>query len=132
MQEWLEKHKGELDRERTVFLNIDMAGTGTVRWIEKEGLVMSLRYHPTLIELCKEIGDGRGMISRHATDALVPRSAGFPAITITSRNALDYAPHWHQETDTADRIDLDSLERTYAFCGALLERLDESIGPDLA
>lgn len=132
MREWVEKHKGELDRERTVFLNVDMAGTGTVRWIEKEGLVTALRYHPTLIQLCEEIGDGRGMVSRHATDALVPRSAGFPAITITSRNALDYAPHWHQPTDTADRIDLDSLERTYAFCGALLERLDESIGPELA
>ena len=136
MREWLEKHNGDLDRERTVFLNVDMAGTGTVRWIEKEGLVLSLRYHPTLIQLCEEIaeknGTGRGMISRHATDALVPRSAGYPAITITSRNALDYAPHWHQPTDTPDRIDLDSLERTYAFCGELLERLDASIGPDLA
>ena len=132
MREWLEKHKRELDREQTVFLNVDMAGTGTVRWMEKEGLVMALRYHPTLVELCEEIGDGRGMISRQATDALVPRSAGFPAITITSRNALDYAPNWHQPTDTPDRIDLDSLERTYAFCGALLERLDRSIGPELA
>jgi peptidase M28-like protein len=132
MREWLEKHKRDLDRERTIFLNVDMAGNGTVRWIEKEGLVMALRYHPTLVELCEEIGDGRGMVSRHATDALVPRSAGFPAITISARNALDYAPNWHQPTDTPDRIDLDSLERTYAFCGALLERLDESIGPELA
>jgi hypothetical protein len=132
MREWLERHKSELDREQTVFVNVDMAGSGTVRWIEKEGLVMGLRYHPTLIELCEEIGEGRGMVSRHATDALVARSAGFPAITITSRNALDYAPNWHQPTDTPDRVDLDSLERTYAFCGALLERLDESIGPDLA
>jgi len=132
MREWLERHKSELDREQTVFVNVDMAGSGAVRWIEKEGLVMGLRYHPTLIELCEEIGEGRGMVSRHATDALVARSAGFPAITITSRNALDYAPNWHQPTDTPDRVDLDSLERTYAFCGALLERLDESIGPDLA
>lgn len=132
MREWLEKHKRDLDRERTIFLNVDMAGNGTVRWIEKEGLVMALRYHPTLVELCEEIGEGRGMVSRHATDALVPRSAGFPAITISARNALDYAPNWHQPTDTPDRIDLDSLERTYAFCGALLERLDESIGPELA
>ena len=100
--------------------------------MEKEGLVLAMRYHPTLIELCEEIGDGRAMISRQATDALIARSAGFPAITITSRNALDYAPNWHQPTDTPDRIDPDSLEGTYAFCCALLERLDESIGPELA
>jgi hypothetical protein len=132
MREWVRAHRRELDRETTVFLNVDIAGSGTVRWITKEGLVTAMRYHPTLVELCEGIGDGRGMVSRNATDALVARSAGFPAITITSRNALDYAPHWHQPTDTPDRIDLDSLDRTYDFCCALLERLDESIGPELA
>jgi hypothetical protein len=134
MREWMEKHKRELEAETTVFLNVDIAGNGTVRWIEKEGFVMGLRYHPTLIEMCEEVGEdrGRGLVSRNATDALVPRSAGFPAITITARNALDYAPNWHQPTDTPDRIDLESLDRTYDFCCALLERLDESIGPELA
>ena len=135
MREWISKHKRELDRETTVFLNVDMAGTGTVRWMEKEGLVLAMRYHPTLVGLCEEIaeadGDGRGMTSRNTTDALAARSAGFPAITITSRNALDYAPNWHQMTDTPDRVELESLDRTYAFCCSLLERLDESIGPDL-
>ena len=132
MREWMRIHKRELDPERTVFVNVDMAGTGSVRWMEKEGLVLAMRYHPTLIELCEEIGEGRAMISRQATDALIARSAGFPAITITSRNALDYAPNWHQPTDTPNRIDPDSLEGTYVFCCALLERLDESIGPELA
>ena len=132
MREWMRVHKRELDRERTVFVNVDIAGNGTVRWMEKEGLVIAMRYHPTLVQLCEEIGDGRGMASRNATDALVARGAGFPAITITARNALDYAPNWHQPTDTPDRIDPDALERTYDFCCALLERLDESVGPELA
>ena len=83
MREWMSAHKSELDPERTVFLNIDMAGTGTVRWMEKEGLVLAMRYHPTLIQLCEEIGEGRAMTSRQATDALIARGAGFPAITIT-------------------------------------------------
>jgi hypothetical protein len=136
MREWMEKHKRELDRETTVFLNVDIVGNGTVRWVEKEGFVTALRYHPTLIEKCEEIAEAgaqaRGMVSRDASDALVPRSAGFPAITITARNALDYAPNWHQPTDTPDRIELEALDRTYDFCCALLERLDESIGPELA
>ena len=132
MREWMRAHRRELDRERTVFLNVDIAGNGTVRWIEKEGLVIAMRYHPTLVQLCEEIGNGRGMTSRNATDALIARGAGFPAITITARNALDYAPNWHQPTDTPDRIDLDSLDRTYDFCCALLERLDDSVGPELA
>jgi hypothetical protein len=136
MREWIRAHKRDLNRENTVFLNVDIAGNGTVRWITKEGLVAAMRYHPTLIQLCEEVCEeiesGRGMISRNATDALAARSAGFPAITITSRNSLDYAPHWHQPTDTPDRIDPEALDRTYDFCCALLERLDDSIGPELA
>jgi hypothetical protein len=136
MREWIRKHGGDLDTEQTVFLNVDMAGHGSVRWIEKEGLAGAMRYHPRLIEVCEEIAEeresGRGMVSRHATDALAARGAGFPAITITSRNALDYAPHWHQHTDTPEQIDPESLERTYDFCCALIERLDGDVGPDLA
>jgi hypothetical protein len=132
MREWMRVHKRELDIERTIFLNVDIAGNGTVRWIDKEGLVAAMRYHPALVSLCEEIGDGRAMTSRNATDALIPRAAGYPAITITARNALDYAPNWHQPTDTPDRIDLESLDRTYDFCCALIERLDASIGPRLA
>lgn len=136
MREWIRAHRRELDPEQTVFLNVDIAGSGTVRWIEKEGLVAALRYHPTLIDLCEQIAEqtdeGRGMISRNATDALMARSAGYPAITITARNALDYAPHWHQHTDTPDRIDPEALDRTYEFCCALVERLDGSVGPVLA
>jgi hypothetical protein len=132
MREWMSAHRGELDPERTIFLNVDVAGHGTVRWIEKEGFVVAMKYHPTLVEMCEEIGDGRGMVSRNATDALMARAAGFPAITITARNALDYAPNWHQPTDTLDRIDPEALDRTYDFCCALVERLDDSIGPELA
>ena len=132
MREWMRAHKRELDPEQTVFLNVDIAGNGTVRWIEKEGFVTAMKYHPTLIELCEQIGDGRGMVSRNGTDALMARTAGFPAITITARNALDYAPNWHQHTDTPGRIDPEALDRTYDFCCALIERLDESIGPELA
>jgi hypothetical protein len=123
MRDWVRRHKRRLDPERTVFVNVEAAGAGTVRWIEKEGLVVAVRYHPTLVELCEQIGDGRGMISRDATSALVPRAAGFPAITITARNTLDCA---------TERVDAAALERTYDFCGALLERLDESVGPELA
>jgi hypothetical protein len=132
MRAWVRAHRRELDPERTVFLNVDIAGHGTVRWMEKEGFVVAMRYHPTLVDLCARIGDGRGMVSRNGTDALMARAAGFPAITISARNALDYAPNWHQPTDTPDRIDPAALDRTYAFCCALVERLDEEIGPELA
>jgi uncharacterized membrane protein YhaH (DUF805 family) len=120
---WMRRHRSEIDAERTIFVNVQAAGTGTPRWIEKEGPAVAMRYHPTLVELCEGIGEGRGIVSREATSALAARTAGFPAITITARNALDYAP---------ERVDPDALEGIYEFCGALLERLDESVGSELA
>jgi Iap family predicted aminopeptidase len=141
MRELVRKHRRELDRERTVYLNVDIAGNGTVRYMTKEGFVIGYRYHPTLVELCDQVRaadedenrfGARPMVSRQATDALAARAAGYPAITITCRNALDYAPNYHQHTDTPDRIELEALERAYGFCCELIERLDQRIGPDLA
>ena len=132
MRDWVKRHKGELDRARTVFVNVDIAGSGTVRWMEKEGFVVPMRYHPELVRLCREIGEGKPLVSRNVTDALMARAAGYPAITITARNARGHAANWHQMTDTPDRIDPDALERTYEFCSELVERLDREIGPELS
>ena len=172
MRSFVRKHRKELDASRTVFLNVDIVGNGTVRYMSKEGLVFAYPYHPTLVELCEEIAEddepeeeeeeeedeeredqgredndddndernrergggkygARPMVSRQATDALAARTAGFPAITITCRNALDYAPNYHQPSDTPENIDPEALERAFGFCSELIESIDEQIGPQL-
>jgi Iap family predicted aminopeptidase len=141
MRAFLKRHKRELDRSSTIFVNLDMVGSGTVRYARKEGLVLALRYHPTLVELCQQIaaedaeGDdryaARAFVSRSTTDANAARAAGYPAIRISCLNELDYAPHYHQPTDTPDRIDGEALERAFRFCSELIELIDERIGPEL-
>ncbi len=139
MRAWMKRHRKELDKRSTVFVNVDTVGHGTVRFFTKEGLVIARRYHPVLVKLCREIAaeDGenrfgaRGYASRFGTDALVARAKGFPAITISCTDPNDYPPHFHQPTDTADRIEPAALERAYEFCAELVERLDETIGPAL-
>jgi hypothetical protein len=73
----------------------------------------------------------RGFVSRTVSDGYAARSAGFPAITITCKGRLDYTATHHQLADTADRIDDDALERAYAFSCELIEKLDQTVGPDL-
>ncbi len=140
MREWLRRHRGELDPASTIFLNIDKVGRGTVRWVTKEGFLVALAYHPTLVDLCEQVAAGdeeenrygaRGVVTREATDAYAARSAGFPAISIACLNAMDYVPDYHQQTDTVERIDPQSLERAYGFCSELIELIDERVGPDL-
>ena len=123
MRNWIKEHKGELDPASTIFLGVDVAASSTVRWITKEGHVLPSRYHPELIRLCEEVGEGRPMAARGASDALMARAAGFPAITITSRTTRG---------QRAERVDPDALERTYDFCAALIELVDAEVGPQLS
>ena len=154
MRSFLKRRKGELDKERAVFINLDEVGAGTVRYTTTEGLFPSVKSHKQLVDLCEEIvedateeekddgedgedGEGenrfgaRGVVSRTASDGYAARSAGFPAITISCRNAVDYVPTHHQPGDTPDRIDDEALERAFGFCSELIERLDATVGPDL-
>jgi hypothetical protein len=122
MRAWIRRHRRELDPERTVFLDLDLAGGGGVRWIPKEGLVVAMRYHPELVRLCEDDGEGAPLVSRGASDALMARAAGFPALPIVAPAPADAPPAG----------DPDELERAYGFCCRLVERLDREVGPQLA
>jgi hypothetical protein len=170
MRGYLKKRKdGDLDEARTVFLSVDEVGRGTVRFTTREGMLLPVKSHSQLLELCEEIaedqqeddedeedddndengndddngdddeddngGDGqpavRSMEARTSSDAYAARSAGFPAITITCKGRLDYTPGHHQRSDTTDRVDDEALERAYVFTAELIERIDQTVGPDL-
>jgi len=135
MRAWLRRHRKELDRASTVFLNVDMAGHGTVRWHQKSGFVIPLAFHPALLRLCEELAEehnARGIVRRTVSDAYSARSSGFPAVSVGCLNAMDYVPTYHQHTDLPSAIDDDALDRTYHFCSDLITLIDERIGPDLA
>ena len=59
------------------------------------------------------------------------RTAGFPAVTVSCANALDYSPHYHQPSDTPDNLEDEALERAFGFCSELIQRIDDTIGPQL-
>jgi Iap family predicted aminopeptidase len=74
--------------------------------------------HPMLVELARETG-GAAYESREISDAYVARSMGLPALRIST-------------TETGeDDVDTDALTRVHDFTAALLERIDEQIGPRL-
>ena len=134
MRAWLRRHKKDLDPSSTIFLNLDTVGHGTVRWQRKSGFVFPLSFHPTLVELCEELGEergARGVVARSIADAYSARSAGYPAISIACLNAMDYVPNYHQHSDTPEHVDPDALDRAFDFCVDLIELIDERIGPDL-
>jgi hypothetical protein len=129
---FLKRHKHDLGRERTVVLNLDAVGSGTVRYTTREGPLVAIKSHPQLVQLCQGIAEddedenafgARPITGRSPSDGYAARSAGLPAITISCRGRLDYV---HA------RVDSEALERAEGFCAELIRRLDAEVGPDLA
>jgi hypothetical protein len=136
MRGWLKRHRRELDRTRTVVVNVDEVGRGGVRYTTREGLLMPVKSHVQLVRLCEEVAEDsadevRPIKNRAASDGYAARSAGFAAITITCRDALGQVPGHHRLTDTPNRVDQEALERAFGFCSELIERLDAETGPGL-
>jgi hypothetical protein len=128
MRAFLKAHRDRLPPDRTVFLNVDQVGSGAVRYTRREGALLALRCHAQLVALCDQIAEdedddgARPIVSRSASDGSAAGSAGFPAITVTCRDRLDYA---------TGRVDERALERAEAFCAELIERLDAEVGPSI-
>jgi Peptidase family M28 len=129
---FIKRHRRELGRERTVILNLDAVGSGTVRYTSREGPLLAIKSHPQLVQLCHDVaGDdedenafgARPIVNRTPSDGYAARSAGLPAITISCRGRLDYV---------AGHVDADAIERAARFCAELIRRLDAEVGPDLA
>ena len=129
---FLKRHKRDLGRERTVVLNLDAVGSGTVRYTSREGPLAAIKSHPQLVQLCEGIAEddedenafgARPIVNRSPSDGYAARSAGMPAITITCRGRLDYV---------LARVDTEAIERAEGFCAELVRRLDAEVGPDLA
>jgi hypothetical protein len=141
MRAWLRRHRRELDPLRTIVLNEDEVGAGTVRYAAREGPLLALRQHPRLVALCDQIAaedaeegryGARRVAARRPGDAYAARARGLPAISISCAGALDRAPHHHRPADTPDRIDERALERAFGFCSELVELVDERLGPAIA
>ena len=92
MRAFLSSHRRELRRERTVILNLDEVGAGTVRYTRREGPLLATRSHLQLVKLCDEIAEDDD--ADHGPRPREPRGqrrlrralGGLPAITITCRD----------------------------------------------
>jgi len=120
MRAFLKRHRRELDRTRTVVVNLDTVGAGTVRWTKREGAIVTLRSDRQLTALCQAIAEDADVgatpvLDRAPSGGHGAKAAGLPAITITCRNELGYAP---------SRVDPDAIARAEEFCSELIDRVD--------
>ena len=138
MREWMRSHQPELDPQRTIFLNIDEAGYGTLRYATGEGRGSTHPNAPALSDLCNEIReegradglDAQPMPELGLADAALAARHGYKAIRIACLPEPTFAPEYHRPTDTPDRLEPAALERAFEFCSQLIERIDERLVVD--
>lgn len=74
MRGFLGRHRAELGKEHTLFLNLDEVGSGRPRYARKEGPLLSLTGEARLMEPCGTTA----FVNRTPSDAYAARVRGFP------------------------------------------------------
>ena len=132
MRNFLDRHGEKFDKETTFFVNIDGIGAEVLHYIIAEADIAGIK-HPddpfliSLSELLDNYPEFRKVTPFFLTvpsDATMIIRRGFRCLTISSSNKDGYYPHYHQLTDTFDKINMDNIYLAEKFAYELLEKVD--------
>ncbi len=122
------------------YVDFDMVGVGEPTLNLTEGLLRRVRYTPGLLRVARQAGEGLLGPDHEGgafTDMWPVITRGYRGIVLDGRprdDAADMAAsvHWHQMSDTFDKLDPDTLARAHEWAWRLLQRLDaDAVPPDL-
>jgi acetylornithine deacetylase/succinyl-diaminopimelate desuccinylase-like protein len=127
------RHFGTLGKQ-TWFVNLESVGSGRLALLEGEGPVVMRDYQAGLKDLASACAADlgipltRGLRTRNSTDSDVPRRYGFPVATIVSLDGDKLIPHYHQDTDTAEHVDVRCVDDSARLAEEIIRRLAASRG----
>jgi Peptidase family M28 len=125
--------RGRRRAEDTVVLSIEACGSGSPRWLERDGQLFPLRYHPRLIALCERIARDEqhleaGPLPSHGCAQAHPaRRIGWPAIALGSRDENWRVPRSHTSADIPELLDERAMAATLELALGLLAALDADL-----
>jgi len=125
----LDAHGDEL--REAYLLALDQVAAGEVTSVTSDGLIRKHASHEELLSLVREVArehPGLG-VKEHTgvayTDATVVNKRRFRGMAIVAQPTANVDQvHWHQISDTMDKVRLDTLQRTHSFVWALLQKID--------
>jgi hypothetical protein len=113
---FMERHRGELDPQRTVFVNLDTIGSPHLAMLEGEGPIWMERYvggwmRDLLADCARrmEIPLERGFRARASTDSVIPTRAGYPIATLVSITDWRSPANYHLPSDVPANLDYDTV-----------------------
>jgi len=128
----VETHADEL-RDAYLFA-LDIVGAGDPAFLSSDGLLRKYPVAPELLAIGRQVAAERPELRafEHVglayTDTVAFLKRGFRGFTIDALPREEAgAVHWHQMTDTVDKIELDCLRRVHEFAWDMLQRLDRPV-----
>lgn len=117
MEAWVRAHEDELDKAGTLVVSLDSLGAGEPAVVTRESQLLAV--YPRDNFDWADRGALRAAVAPPArtsltapTDAIVAHHAGLRALSLVSIDEHGtLGPHYHQLTDTPEKVDYDSVEQ---------------------
>jgi Zn-dependent M28 family amino/carboxypeptidase len=127
---FLERHKSDLDRDRSYFLNFDTVGSPELIMLEGEGTtVMEDYFHRPFRDLVVRAAERaeaplrRGLRSRNSTDAVLMSRAGYPTACFSSFDRHKALSNYHLMSDTPENVDFRTVMHAVTVAEAVMREL---------
>lgn len=112
------KQHPELDKENTLFINLECLGGGVLHWIIGEHYFRKVDYPQKGIDIIREM-EKQNIIQEllkvsliSPTDASPLANNGFAVVTLIGLNNSVVPSNYHRVTDTFDRLDISLLQKS--------------------
>lgn len=130
MHEWWRRHRHELPRESTIFINHETVGSPHLVLLEGEGMLGITDYPADFKDYIQGVADELGIFlyrelrTRNSSDSLLPLRAGYKCAVFCSCDQLKAPTNYHWYTDTADNVRYDTVADMARLSLELARRLD--------
>ncbi len=128
MVSFVREHK-DLVRDAYI-INIDNCGAGKVSYIIEEGMIKQYAADHTMVAIADKVAKGSSMnvtpriYTMMSTDALVPLSRGYRAMSIMAFDDEGMLPNWHWETDVFENVRPVPVNLAYEFATKMIASID--------
>jgi hypothetical protein len=129
MAAFMAQHEDELPRESTDVVVLDTVGSPRLILLEGEGMIVRKPYDGSLKDTIEAAARDAGVeiIREHwlsfGSDALLALRRGYRTALIASFDEHKLPSNYHQPTDTADRVDYDTVAAAAKVAEATVRRL---------
>jgi hypothetical protein len=130
MRAWWLRHRDELPRESTFFVNHETVGSPMLVLLEGEGMLGITDYPDDFKRFVRQAADDLeiflypGLRTRNSSDSLLPLRAGYKCALFVSCDELKAPTNYHWYTDTPDRLSYGTIADMARLSLELARRLD--------